>query len=175
MTADLIEAIEIDADRRLHVKPASVTFPYIWREGMEVYWDPARRTLHSPPPREWTHCCWFGQILGAANAQGCKLQISGATRWTNVPQPVRDEIILLTERLVDALPNGDVASAEREEQAKRDMAGAVGDDSNRARARVHFHAKEYGQVVRLLQDLRYPELMSPVEVQMLRLARARSR
>jgi hypothetical protein len=66
-----------------------------------VNWDPVRRTLHSPPPREWTHARWFGQILAAAQEQGCKLHISGATRWTNVPQPLRKEIGLVASGIIN--------------------------------------------------------------------------
>jgi hypothetical protein len=94
MKSDLIEEVRIDADGRLHVKPASARFLYIYREAMEVHWDADAGTLHSPVPREWSHARWFQQMLAAATEQGCTLRLSEATRWVDVPREVRDEIEL---------------------------------------------------------------------------------
>jgi hypothetical protein len=37
--ADVIEALGISEDGALWVKPATATFPFIYREAMEVHWD----------------------------------------------------------------------------------------------------------------------------------------
>jgi hypothetical protein len=92
MDTDIIDEVSIDAEGRLHVKPASAAFPQIYREAMEVHWDPGSRTLYSPTPREWSYARWFKQILAAAKEQSCHLQLSKSTQWRNVPQPVQDEI-----------------------------------------------------------------------------------
>ena len=73
MDRDEIAEIVIDAAGQLHVVPASHAFPYIYREAMEVHWDPERHSLYSPPPREWSYSRWFQQILVAAREQGCEL------------------------------------------------------------------------------------------------------
>jgi hypothetical protein len=85
VSLDVITAVEIDANGRLLVKPGSERFPYIYREAMEVGWDAKGEFLFSPRPREWSYFDWFRQILEAAQAQGCTLRVSDATRWDNVP------------------------------------------------------------------------------------------
>ncbi len=92
MTTDQIEEVHIDSQGRLHVKPASATFPHIYREAMGVHWTASTGTLHSPVLREWTHARWFKQILAAAQEQSCALRLSTVTRWINVPERVRNEI-----------------------------------------------------------------------------------
>jgi hypothetical protein len=59
MQTDTIEAIGIDESGSLWVKPAVATFPHIYREAMEVYWDAERLCLYSPEPREWSYAAWF--------------------------------------------------------------------------------------------------------------------
>jgi len=53
MQTDLIEAVGIDESGSLWVKPATATFPYIYREAMEVHRDAERACLYSPKPRKW--------------------------------------------------------------------------------------------------------------------------
>jgi hypothetical protein len=84
MKQDAISVMEIDEVGKLHVVPSSFSFPYIYREAMEVHWDVARRSLHSSKPREWSYSRWFQQILAAAHEQGCDLRLSESTKWLNV-------------------------------------------------------------------------------------------
>jgi hypothetical protein len=50
---DSIEEIGIDDEGRLYIKPASQTFPLIYREAMEVHWNSERRCLYGAKPRKW--------------------------------------------------------------------------------------------------------------------------
>jgi hypothetical protein len=89
---DAIAEIGIDTEQRLYVKPTEATFPYIYRESMEVHWDAERVYLRGPPPRKWSYFIWFQQILKAVNEQGCQLYIKSDTAWVNVPSDVREAI-----------------------------------------------------------------------------------
>ena len=91
MDKDSITAVEIDSEGRLHVVPATRTFPHVYREAMEVSWDPGRLSLHSPVPRDWPYSRWLEQILAAASAQGVRLIMGPSTRWLNVPPDLRIE------------------------------------------------------------------------------------
>ena len=84
MRDDDVARIEIDAAGRLLVAPASETFPYMWREAMEVHWDDARAALYAPPPRKWSRARWLRQVLDAARAQGVVLRVTGRTEWVGV-------------------------------------------------------------------------------------------
>ena len=88
-----ISQVEIDGDGQLHVVPADRSFAYIYREGMEVQWDAARTSLHSPKPREWSYARWFKQILAAARAQDCQLELSSNTRWLNIDAGLKEQFI----------------------------------------------------------------------------------
>lgn len=92
MVEDEIAAIVIDEQGRLRVIPASATFPYIYREAMEVGWDPDGSFLYSPIPKEWTYMRWYQQIIATTKEQGYELVLSAATVWENVPDSVRREI-----------------------------------------------------------------------------------
>jgi hypothetical protein len=46
MTMDRIDEIGIDPGGRLYVKPVSASFPDVYREAMEVHWDPTGGFLH---------------------------------------------------------------------------------------------------------------------------------
>ena len=97
MTADAIAEVGIDDRGRLYVAPATHTFPYIYREAMEVHWDAQCGYLHSPPaPRAElaSPAWWFRQILAAAEEQGCQLRLGPQTRWHNVSKHTREEIEL---------------------------------------------------------------------------------
>ncbi|MFC4528917.1 hypothetical protein ISN76_20285 [Dyella halodurans] len=89
---DGIAKIEIDADGRLHVVPASCNFPLIYREAMDVHWDGERRSLHSPQPREWPYFRWLQQIIAAAREQGVSLHLSESTEWLNIEPRVVAEL-----------------------------------------------------------------------------------
>jgi hypothetical protein len=99
MTTDLIAEVGIDEQGRLYLRPCSASFPYIYREAVEVHWDPDRRHLYSPRPREWTYPQWFRHIVEAAALQSCDLRLTPATAWTNVPPDVRAEMELANQSL----------------------------------------------------------------------------
>jgi hypothetical protein len=58
-------------------------------------------------------------------------------------------------------------------EQRRKAAAAVGDVRARTTAREHFRRGEYADVVQLLTDLKYPQLMTPAERKMLRVAKER--
>lgn len=99
MDRDAIAEIGIDAQGRLYVSPLTKTFPYIYREAMEVYWDATGRYLHAPPPPRAQRgvIWWFRQILAAAKEQGCELQIEPETKWKNISHELKEEISSLGE------------------------------------------------------------------------------
>lgn len=92
MVEDLISEIGINSQGGLYVKPATKAFPYIYREAMEVSWEPATAVLFGPAPREWSYVDWFVQIRSAASEQGVHLVIGPNTRWHDVPDELRVEI-----------------------------------------------------------------------------------
>jgi hypothetical protein len=98
--ADLIAEVGIDAQERLYIRPATVTFPQIYREAREVHWDAAARRLHSPKPREWNHARWFRQIVAAADAYGQPLCLTPATVWVNIPDELKTEFERITPSAV---------------------------------------------------------------------------
>ncbi len=98
MRKDLIAEVGIDQTGRFYIMPSSVKFPYIYREAMEVHWDAKENFLHSPAALralswEWTYLDWFKQITNAAEEQGYSLRISKATKWANVPEPLKEQIL----------------------------------------------------------------------------------
>ena len=95
MKHDLITEITIDEAGRLHLVPSHHAFPLIYREGTEVSWDADRRSLHSPPPRQWSYLQWFEHLRAAARAQGCDLCVGPDTRWLNVAPSLQAEILQL--------------------------------------------------------------------------------
>ena len=81
---DDIAELGIDEQDRLYVVPASERFPMIYREAMEVNWDPSRNALYSPKPREWSYSDWLTQIVSAAHSQGVELKLSASTKWNGI-------------------------------------------------------------------------------------------
>ena len=65
MTEEAIAEVGIDDEGRLYVRPSSMSFDYVYRAGMEIYWDAGRMWLYAPKPREWDHPRWFDQIRAA--------------------------------------------------------------------------------------------------------------
>ncbi|MGA9572806.1 MAG: hypothetical protein WBS20_02540 [Lysobacterales bacterium] len=93
MEQDEILEIGIDEDERLYIKPSSNSFPYIYREAMEVHWDTKGMFLYSPKPRKWSYLDWYGQIIKAAKEQSCSLVLSDKTVWVNMPASLKNEIL----------------------------------------------------------------------------------
>ena len=92
MTTDSIAEVGIDEQERLYVRPATAAFPYIYREAVEVHWEPGRHHLYSPKPREWSYLRWFQQIISAAELQAYDLRLTNSTAWSNVSSDLRAEI-----------------------------------------------------------------------------------
>lgn len=114
MTQDQIAEVRIDEDGRLCVVPTSASFPYIYREAMEVHWDDNSRFLYSPKPREWSYVRWFQQILAAAREQSSLLRLTSTTKWSGVPESIRAEIeAVVAQQSVPADRREDAPPAER--------------------------------------------------------------
>jgi hypothetical protein len=92
MRTDSIEAIGIDEGGSLWVKPAAATFPFIYRESMDVHWDADRLRLYSPKPREWSYVVWFRQIRNAAREQGVELELGQNTSWSGIDPELQQAI-----------------------------------------------------------------------------------
>ena len=97
MERDTISELEIDAIGKLYVVPTDRGFPFIYREAMEVHWDPDRRALYAPAPREWSYARWFRQILDAAREQGCELRLASSTKWSNIDAGVKAELLQVAD------------------------------------------------------------------------------
>jgi hypothetical protein len=93
MRTDVIEAVGVEDDGSLWVKPAAATFPYIYREAMEIHWDAERLRLYTPKPRQWSHVDWFKQIRNAARLQGVRLTLEQTTSWLNVDADLQQAIM----------------------------------------------------------------------------------
>ena len=92
MDRDSIKELGIDSEGRLYLVPESKTFPYIYREAMEVHWDSKLGRLYGAVPRKWTYEEWYTQIVSAAHEQSCILFLSKSTAWANVPDSLKASI-----------------------------------------------------------------------------------
>jgi len=95
MMNDTISEISI-IDGKLHVKPQSKSFEFIYRSATEINWDNKLNTLYSPVPRgEWTYFDWFQHMHAAVlDEYVCFLQISKQVIWNNIPDNLRTEIFV---------------------------------------------------------------------------------
>ena len=94
LPTDTITEIGIDNQERLNVRPQKQTFEYIYRAAAEVGWDSKEKILVSPKPREWSYFDWYRHILDIAKDEyGCKLHLTDQTKWTNIPDELRQQII----------------------------------------------------------------------------------
>jgi len=92
-----IAEIGIDELQRLYVTPVKKAFPYIYRAAMEVDWDPGRKRLFSPKPKEWSYSRWYQQILAAVEDEyGTRLSLSSRTKWVNVDNELKEAILKST-------------------------------------------------------------------------------
>jgi len=93
MTTDKIIEIGIDEKERLFVKPQGENFEFIYRDASGVSWDNIERFLYSPKPKELTYFDWFRQILLATKGEyGCELKLTSETKWTNIPEELKNQI-----------------------------------------------------------------------------------
>jgi hypothetical protein len=65
-------------------------------------------------------------------------------------------------------------ASRRSELQRRQMASYTGDDADRRRARELFRAKDYVEVVSVLDALKYPEFMDDFERKILEVARRKT-
>ena len=93
MKADPITQIGIDTQGRLFIKPASLTYPMIYREANGVQWNPQENQLFSDKPREWSYLDWFKQIINTADPEGIDLEITNQTEWINIPEQLHLEML----------------------------------------------------------------------------------
>ena len=94
MTTDYISEIWIDSQQRLFLRPGTQTFEYIYRAAAEVGWDNKEKILYSPKPREWSYYIWYRHIIDIAKDEyGCTLHLSDQTKWTNIPDELKQQII----------------------------------------------------------------------------------
>lgn len=88
-----IKEIGIDNSDRLYIVPAKQNFSMIWRSAAEVHWNPDKKCLYSPKPREWSYYKWYCHIISMVKIDySCKLYVSENTIWTNIPQSLKDQI-----------------------------------------------------------------------------------
>jgi hypothetical protein len=112
METDDIEEVRVDEKGRLCLRPARATFSYIYREAIEVEWEPYSRTLRSPGPREWGYPRWFQQVAGAARESGCRLMITPSTQWVNVSDDDKAAMLEIWASLQTA--DSSIVTSERE-------------------------------------------------------------
>jgi len=94
MRRDKILEIGIDDKERLFIKPDKERFTLIYRTATEVHWDNQELFLYSPKPREWTYFDWFKQITGVTETEcSCKLILTDETKWTNISDELKQQII----------------------------------------------------------------------------------
>ena len=93
MKFDNITEIGIDSSERLYIIPQKEEFSMIWRSAAEVHWDTVKQCLYSPKPREWSYYQWFCHIVDIVKDEyGCGLLVTNGTKWSNVPDQLRNEI-----------------------------------------------------------------------------------
>ena len=164
----VVGRVWIDEHCRLCVRPEDVTvdFRYIYRTASGVVWDEELRAVRSPAPREWSVTDWFLRILTDVRSEyGVEFALATSTEWFNVTESERASMEQAFARIppVANVPTSDVVMAER-----------VGDNDRRQRARELFREQLWSDVVRTLEDVRYPQLLGPSEQRLLRVARLRA-
>jgi len=94
MKSDKIVEIGIDDQGRLYLIPENESFTLIWRSATQVHWDSYKASLYSPRPQEWSYYDWYCHIISVVKDEyGCKLIIATDTKWINIPEQLRNEII----------------------------------------------------------------------------------
>jgi len=93
MKTDCISEVGIDKQERLFLRPESQTFEYVYRAAAEVGWDNEEKVLFSPRPREWSYYEWYRHIIGVVKSEyGCELFLCDKTKWTNIPDDLKQQI-----------------------------------------------------------------------------------
>ena len=86
MVSDFIDEIGIDADRRIYLRPRQQTFPYIYREAIDIHWEPQTRRLRSSVPREWSYLQWFQHIVCGS---GVDFRLAPDCSFATIPDDLR--------------------------------------------------------------------------------------
>lgn len=89
---DFIDAVGIDLDGPLWLRPRTASFPMVCREGREVQWNREERHLYAPKPRQWTYVDWFRHVLSTASEQGVELWLTPETEWVCIDEELRREL-----------------------------------------------------------------------------------
>ena len=93
MESDRIIEIGIDSSERLYVKPETKSFPFIYREAMEVHWNEDKLYLYGAKPRQWQYEDWYVRILGATEQQGCELKLDEECIWFGISAEIKNKIL----------------------------------------------------------------------------------
>jgi hypothetical protein len=94
MKTDNIKEIRIDDLGRLCIFPKKEKFTMIYRSAAEVHWDNNDFFLYSPKPREWSYYDWYKQIINIVNEYGCNLLLTNDTLYINIPDLLKQQIII---------------------------------------------------------------------------------
>lgn len=172
MIEDAIAEVGINTKGGLYIRPETAKFPLIWREVMEVRWDPPRERLFGPPPREWSYERWFRQLVDAAWEYGVTLRLHAGSVWVNVPTELRvrieataaETMIRNNARAIARM--GDDAKQGGYRLAQESLAYQV-----RPKAADAFRHKDYAKAAALYESI-LPSL-SPAEIGKLKYARSR--
>ncbi len=162
-----IEKIEIDVSGRLLVTPvAGFDFAFIYRAATGVRWDNASSSLVAPKPKDWSYLNWFENIYASVRSEyGDQLIIFSNTKWFNVPNELRREIIKGSAEIEKRLQ--EIQDAHREEATRLSQEHEYKQISTQAAAT--FRKGDYEQTVALLSNAVQP--LSAVDEKKLQYAR----
>ncbi|HVY85554.1 MAG TPA: hypothetical protein VG943_10505 [Caulobacterales bacterium] len=91
--------IGLDSDRTFYVRPAAGSFEFIYRAGMGVRWDEARKVLTFRDPRDVPNIDRLGFVVAAcAQEYGVRLSVDASTSLTNLPETFRADADAFTGR-----------------------------------------------------------------------------
>ncbi|RVU02384.1 hypothetical protein EOD41_00130 [Mucilaginibacter limnophilus] len=100
MDIDHIEAIGINEQGQLYVKPCKKQFTLIWRSATQVHWNDTGSYLYSPKPTEWSYMDWYKHIVTViADEYNCKLLVVNDTLWYSVDNELKGQIINFNSEL----------------------------------------------------------------------------
>jgi hypothetical protein len=94
MNLEYIFEVGIDEQHRLYIRPEKQSFEYIYRAAAEVGWDNKEKILFSPKPRERSYHDWYRHIIDIVKDEyGTELRLTEQTKWKNVSEELRSQII----------------------------------------------------------------------------------
>ena len=99
MRTERIAEVGMDDEGKVFVRPVSGSFEYIYRAGMEIYWNESTKRLSHPAQRDWSPARWVRQIVAAmASEYHVLLELTDETVWSNVSHDLCAEIIAEVNR-----------------------------------------------------------------------------